>query len=346
MVGNPPWVKVEWQEGGILGDYNPVVELRKLSASKLSATRENLFETYLGLRNAYLGEFIELEGAQTYLNAPQNYPLLKGSKANLYKCFLPQAWAFTKAEGVSGFLHPEGVYDDPNTGFLRNELYQYLRAHFQFDEVRRFFSATENRKPFSINIYKSQPNRERIRFVSISNLFATRTIYESFESSSASSIPGIKTENDTWETRGHPIRILSVDLETLALFSKLYDDKDCLPSEAKLPALHTQNLVDVLKKFATIEVKLGSFSKATYTTQHWNETNTQQDGTIRRETRFVNFPEKLILSGPHFFVANPLNKTPRYPCRVNGDYDVLDLTALPGDYLPRTNYVRLFRICG
>ena len=24
MVGNPPWVKVEWQEGGILGDYNPM----------------------------------------------------------------------------------------------------------------------------------------------------------------------------------------------------------------------------------------------------------------------------------------------------------------------------------
>jgi hypothetical protein len=71
----------------------------------------------------------------------------------------------------------------------------------------------------------------------------------------------------------------------------------------------------------------------------WHETNTQKDGTIRRDTQFAEDTKTLILSGPHFFVANPLNKTPRYPCKLNGDYDVLDLTALPDDYLPRTNYV-------
>ena len=49
MVGNPPWVKVEWQEGGILGDYNPILELRKFSASKLAKERERLFNTYPGL---------------------------------------------------------------------------------------------------------------------------------------------------------------------------------------------------------------------------------------------------------------------------------------------------------
>jgi hypothetical protein len=32
-------------------------------------------------------------------------------------------------------------------------------------------------------------------------------------------------------------------------------------------------------------------------------------------------------------------KTPRAICTANGHYDPLDLTALPADYLPRTNYV-------
>ena len=47
----------------------------------------------------------------------------------------------------------------------------------------------------------------------------------------------------------------------------------------------------------------------------------------------------LIYSGPHFYVGTPLYKTPRAVCTEKGHYDVLDLTVLPDDYLPRTNYV-------
>jgi hypothetical protein len=59
---------------------------------------------------------------------------------------------------------------------------------------------------------------------------------------------------------------------------------------------------------------------------------------MRRETRFPGSPQELILSGPHFHVANPLNKTPRARCELNSDYDVLGFDSLPDDYLPRTNY--------
>lgn len=339
MVGNPPWVKVEWQEGGILGDYNPVVELRKLSASKLAETREDLFATYPGLQSGYLTEFEEADGTQNFLNAVQNYPLLKGSQTNLFKCFLPQAWSFTKVEGVSGFVHPEGVYDDPNSGTLRRILYRHLKAHFQFDEVRRFFSGTENRKPFSINIYQSHPDLDLIRFVNISNLFSARTICDCFDSPSTPVVPGLKTEDGEWETTGHPARIISVDLETLNLFAKLYDSEGTNADEARLPALHTQNLIDVLQKFSAQEQRLGNLAGKYLALEMWHETNSQKEGTIRRDTQFPESTKQLILSGPHFFAANPLNKTPRYPCKFNSDYDILDLTALPDDYLPRTNYV-------
>ena len=43
--------------------------------------------------------------------------------------------------------------------------------------------------------------------------------------------------------------------------------------------------------------------------------------------------------GSTFFVGNPFNKTPRRKCTRNSDYDILDLTTLPENYLPRTNYV-------
>lgn len=49
-----------------------------------------------------------------FLNATQNYPLLKGQQSNLFKCFLPLVWQV--GSGVQALLHPEGPYDDPNGG--------------------------------------------------------------------------------------------------------------------------------------------------------------------------------------------------------------------------------------
>ena len=88
VLGNPPWVKVEWEEGGVLGDRNPLFVLRKHSATEITALRGEMFERYEGLREAWLAELEEAEATQGFLNAGQNYPLLAGQKANLYKCSL------------------------------------------------------------------------------------------------------------------------------------------------------------------------------------------------------------------------------------------------------------------
>ena len=106
-----------------------------------------------------------------------------------------------------------------------------------------------------------------------------------------------------------------------------------------MPALHSRVLLAVLRKFADHPRRLGDLKDDFFVTSHWNETTSQQDGTIRRQTAFPETPADLILSGPHFFVGNPFNKTPRRTCTKNSDYDVLDLTTLPADYLPRGNYV-------
>ena len=71
----------------------------------------------------------------------------------------------------------------------------------------------------------------------------------------------------------------------------------------------------------------------------WHETNAEKDGTIKRSTQFANTSENWILSGPHFYVGKPFSKTPRHICTEKGHYDVLDLTVLPDEYLPRTNYI-------
>ncbi|MFS6818126.1 hypothetical protein AAF134_01745 [Synechococcus lacustris Tous-12m] len=108
IVGNPPWLKVEWEEKGVIGDSDPMVLIRKVSASELAKRRSEAFSNHPDLRAAYLEEFEGQNGSQAFLNALANYPLLKGSQTNLFKCFLPQAWRVASGQGVQGFLHPEG----------------------------------------------------------------------------------------------------------------------------------------------------------------------------------------------------------------------------------------------
>ena len=69
----------------------------------------------------------------------------------------------------------------------------------------------------------------------------------------------------------------------------------------------------------------------------WDETAAQKDGTIERVTDFHD-PDHSVLQGPLLHVGNPFYKTPRQPCKTKADYDTLDLTTLPDDYVPRTNY--------
>lgn len=124
----------------------------------------------------------------------------------------------------------------------------------------------------------------------------------------------------------------------LAMFAELYDVHGTPPLQARLPSIHSRELVSVLRKFAEIPRRLGDLKGDYITLEMWHETGAQKDGTIERHTNFPSSSNSLILSGPHFHVGNPLSKTPRRVCTEKGHYDVLDLETLPDDYLPRSNY--------
>lgn len=336
ILGNPPWLKVEWNEGGLLGDYEPMFVLKKFSASKLAELREEtLFEREL--LSQYLEAYQEAGGTQNFLNGLQNYADLKKIQTNLYKCFLPQSWMVGNESGVAGFVHPEGIYDDPKGGALRSKIFPRLRYHFQFDNELNLFAEVHHCTKFSLNVFKN--SMENVSFNHLANLYAPKTVYQCFEHNGNGTVPGIKDNENKWNVEGHKERIIKVGLNELTLFAKLYDDEKTLPIEARLPAIHSTQLMSVLEKFAEQPKKLGELQGDFFSTEMWHETNSQKDHTIRRNTCFAENPEKMILSGPHFFVGNPIYKTPRKECTQNSHYDILDLMTLPDDYLPRTNYV-------
>ena len=194
VLGNPPWIKVTWTEGGVLGDFDPSLVLRKRSAVELTQQRDAAFERLPGLREAWMADVEDAEATQAFLNATQNYPALTKQQTNLFKCFLPQAWMVGSKSGVAGFLHPEGIYDDPKGGAFRREVYSRLRSHFQFANEMRLFSEVHHHTAFSVNIYGNVSGDPR--FNHIANLYAPATVDATFAHDGSGDIPGLKDEED------------------------------------------------------------------------------------------------------------------------------------------------------
>lgn len=335
FVGNPPWIKLKWEENNILSEHNPSFAVHSLTA-KETADKRNDALGFLQIRKAYFDECITSLGMQNFLTALVNYPLLQGQQTNLFKCFLPQSWSFGTINGISAFVHPEGVYDDPNGGVLRSELYPRLRKHFQFRNELKLFSEVHHSRIYSINIYSNDTSRS---FDTIGNLFSTETIDQSYEDVKGVKVmSGIKDDAGNWNTIGSKKRILKVGNRELQAFASVYDGDKEAWKEARLPVLFVSDFLEVIKLIANYPKKFSDLGDAMFGTRMWDETNAQKDGTIKRK---VDFPENhtgMIYSGPHFNVSTPIFKTPRRVCKLNSDYDNVDLLFLKDSYIQRTNY--------
>jgi hypothetical protein len=335
VIGNPPWLKLQWNEQGLLEELEPRLALDGTSASDVAKRRAGVLSTPERVRD-YLGEASQTQGAMGYLNAAINYPLLQGVQTNLYKCFITQMWQLAGAAGVSALVHQEGLFDDPKGGRLREALYQRAAWRFQFQNKLLLFADVEDQRRYGLLVMQ---NAAHLSFDAAFNLFHPSTIDTSLAHDGAGVVPGIKTDDGEFETRGHRSRVVRVTEAELSLFAQLFDKPGTPATCARLPIVHSAEALEVLRKLAQHPRRLRDLGVDVFGTEMWHETNDQKNGTIRRETRVPQSTDEWILSGPHFYVGNPLNKTPREGCRHNQDYDVIDLEAIPDDYLPRTNYV-------
>ena len=333
MIGNPPWIKIEWNEQSVLADANPMFAVKKLTAAQTTHERQTALEN-AHTHSMYFAEYEMLSGEQNFLNAVQNYPALKGQQTNLFKCFLPLSWEKTNESGIAAFVHPEGVYDDPKGGALREMLYPRLRYHFQFANERKLFPEVHHHTQFSLNVYGGPL---MVSFDTISNLYDAKSIVECYQGEASAPIPGIKDANGDWNTTGHPDRIIHVTQRELEVFAKLFDGNDKW-QQARLPQLHVEQLLEVLIRFLKQNKVIGDMQLSIFNTRMWEETGSQKDGTIFRYIHFPDSTVDAIISGPHIGVSNPLFKSSRSICKLNSDYDNIDLTNISSNYIQRVNY--------
>ena len=333
ILGNPPWIKMTWNEQSVLADKHPMFAVKRLTAAETTHQRNSAL-TNKEIYGLYFDEYESISATQSFLNATQNYSDLKGQQTNLFKCFLPQAWTYCGETGVSAYVHPDGVFDDPNGGVLREKLYPRLRRHFQFTNELRLFEEVHHCTVYSLNVYS---NKQSTTFDVISNLFAASTIDEAYSDTGIGVIPGIKNEEGKWETKGHKNRIIKIGEKELNIFAKLFDGNDNW-KQARLPVIHATDYLDVLRCFVNQDESIGALGDHVASSVMWDETNDQNNGIIIRNTHFPESRSDTILSGPHIGVANPLFKASRSVCRLNSDFDSIDLSYVGNDYIQRCNY--------
>lgn len=341
IAGNPPWLKLEFEEKIVMAEQYPELLIRKTSAAETQTKKAAFFQD-IGAKTEFMQDQSMYAGSLAFTKAYQNYHLLSQRKTNLYKCILVNLLAMVSPEGYAGILHPESIYDDPKAALLRSYIYQRLKYHFQFVNVLKLFSEILHWNVFGLNVYSGSP-KPIPSFISMNNIFHPQTIDESFDSSIDIPLTGLKIWDEkrnkfVWNTIGNKLRLMSISELELKMLSQVFEGNDNW-TEAKLVSFHGQLMLDTLKRLESFEGKVANAN--VLITQCWNETKSDQDKDIKKLTTYPNINEyQLIYSGPHIYTANPLYKSPQKICIItNTHYDTLDLSTIEADYVPRTNYV-------
>jgi hypothetical protein len=341
MFGNPPWVGADWKSAPLLNEYEPILGVRDVKSATYNKERPKLLQDPIR-RDHYQAMFSAGEGAATFLNDVTLYPALAGLRTNLYKNFIERSWILLGLEGIGGLLHPESVFDDGKGGQFRASYYPRLRAHYQYENERQreLFAEVNARQTFSINVFGAP--KETVEFVAVFNLFGGHTLKHCLKHDRPEDpIPGIKDANGDWEVKGHTKRVLRITEKELKLFASLLGDEGTPSIHARLPLVHSEPLLKVLKKFSNASVRLGDLRGQYYASDMINEANGQRDGIITRIENPSYQPasaDDWVISGPHLYVGNPFNKTPRTVCTEKNHYDSIDLENIPEYYLPRAVY--------
>lgn len=331
VIGNPPWIKISWSENAYLGDCNPIFSIRK--ENKKIKEEKALILNEDKIKQGLLHEYESMSGQMLFLNAYQNYCELEGQQTNLYKCFLPLSWRIGGEHGVSAFVHPDGVFNDPAGGSLRVGINKRLKYKFHFANEYKLFSDIKDYIVYCLNVYKNDGDYE---FDMISNLYYPTTIDDSYLHDGSGTVPGIKDDLNRWNIMGHKNRIVHVNKESLLLFAKIYDSNEKW-KEARIPALHATDLIEVLEIFGS-QSKVLKDKKDIFTTQMFDETAAQSNDIISYNPHFAEELINVIYSGPLIGVANPILKSARKKCILNSDYDVVNLQYITDSFIQRCKY--------
>nr|WP_218680139.1 DNA methyltransferase [Rhodococcus qingshengii] len=333
QVGNPPWVRPDWDEAGILAEFDPWWQLTEKPSE--SEKRNKRIET-LALGNA-LADFLEERSIQAglkgHLSSSTDRPVLNALQPDLYRCFMDHTWRKQTKSGVTGLIHPDSHFTELRARTLRQETYHRLRRHWEFRNALHLFSEIDRHIHYAVHIYGSLLPAPK--FIQASSLFHPDTVIRSLVHDGSGDEPGLKDNLGNWNTSPHASRIVSVDEKTLAAWSTLIDEPNTPTDQARMLYPINRSSADALNKIAS-STRVGD-SNLDWTAG-WHESADRRLDYFVSNSAVPDRWQDVILQGPHLTVSNPLYKQPNLSGNTNRDYTECDLDRVSEGFIPRTNY--------
>ncbi|MER7621636.1 class I SAM-dependent DNA methyltransferase [Streptomyces sp. NPDC126503] len=337
QVGNPPWVRPDWREDLVLAELEPWFVLAEKPGAAEWRLRKDDALTISGSTDGHaylLTELATHAGAVATLGSPASYPLLVGTRGDLYRAFMARVWQHLARYGSAGLIHPDTHLGGVRERTIRAAAFRHLRVHAHFvNSANWAFEDLNRSQEFGMHIYGTPQDPD---FLHLSELRDADLLPDSLTHDGLGEAPGIKNKG-SWDIRPHYDRVVRVNTELLASWQALTDSPG--------PATETPLLYPVLRGEQMAIQAISEFrgrlaDYAPSITIGYTETAAKKEGLIRWGNQRVRSLSDVILQGPHFAAALPFSKTPRIPCRSNRDWDLVSPTKLPEDYVPATNYVR------
>lgn len=337
IVGNPPWVGIEYDVSSLVAEEYPEVAIRRLTAPEVKKKVDDIRVFDKNINVQLIIEELWATNLKQFLACKQLYNLLEGQRNNLYKAVLIQSFGLISQKGYAGLVHPLSILEDPRAKNLRKEAYSRLKYLFEFKNALFLFKDVHDQQNYSVNIYSgisTSPN-----FEVICNLFHPNTIDGCFQSTAETTPGGIKifdhkTESYIWNVLPHKDRKITISNIELSILGQTFDEE---ADSTKFVSIHALQLLKVLKKISAFGRSIDKIEY--YQTDCWNETTTVKDGSLIKGNIVPEYNSyDMVFSGPHFHVANPYYKSPRKSYKNSSDYDVINLDKTEDKYLPRSLY--------
>ncbi|MFD6095193.1 Eco57I restriction-modification methylase domain-containing protein [Nocardiopsis flavescens] len=334
QVGNPPWVRPNWNEDDVLAESEPWFKLaRRVTADRRKVRKEQLIERR-EVRSYILGELVRTSGLSEFLSNASTYATISGTRPDLYRAFMILVWGNSGGLGVAGMVHPDTHFSGVREGELRSLAYKRLRVHVHFRNVGNWaFPEPVNRNTeFGLHVYGPVQN---IRFTSLNWIFSPSVVLPSLGHDGVGAVPGTRLEG-AWDLRPHSSRLIHVDENLLATWKRVvnYDGLEISHTPLLYPV--TTNESGALLQLGDYGYRLGE--QGPLIARGLDEGAARRAGLIKWDTGEVGALDDLIIQGPHFGLSAPFSKRPDIPCRNNHDWSPLDLSNLPDDFVPMANY--------
>lgn len=332
QVGNPPWVRPDWDEAGVLAEFDPWWALADKPGEELKRNKRQEALAWPGALDTLLDERAEQAGTTEHLGSGLDRPLLAGLQPDLYRCFMERTWRLEAQDGVVGIVHPDSHFTELRANNLRRETYRRLRRHWHFRNELKLFDIG-NDIEYGVHIYGTR--RRSISFVQSVSLFHPDTVDRSMHHDGSGPQPAVKDLDDRWDVRPHADRLVTVNESMLASWAAVIDEPGTPAVEARMLYPVNRASAEVLGKIAAAPRIGGSDFEWT---AGWHESADRKLGLFKTESGVPDRWEDVILQGPHLTVATPISQQPNETMRSAKDNTPTDFDLISADFIPRTSY--------